>query len=289
MEQFIALIRQWIDKAIYVWGGQGEPTSEADIRRRETSTANADRAIALYRKRQAQGIDPVIKFDCSGLVIWALQTMGLISYDTTADGIYDKCAKITKSNLRIGDFTFRVRSDGNAHHIGIVTKSVNGVLYVTEARGRDYGVIENPIDQLPGYWETFGKNPFIKEEEMLSKGSKGEAVKAWQESLLNAGYALPKYGADADFGGETEAATNLFKAAQGLPQDGVVNDITWGKMALLAKPSKELEDKVTFLTNEVFASQQRVVALQSAVQTVEQERDNYRNELVTLSGIIKKY
>jgi N-acetylmuramoyl-L-alanine amidase len=51
----------------------------------------------------------------------------------------------------------------------------------------------------------------------------------------------------------------------------------------------ELKSKVTFLTNEVFASQQRVVALQSAVQTAEQERDNYRNELVTLAGIIKKY
>lgn len=51
----------------------------------------------------------------------------------------------------------------------------------------------------------------------------------------------------------------------------------------------ELAEKNKFLVAEVFASQQRVVELQNVVQTTEQERDNYRNDLAILAGIIKKY
>lgn len=39
------------------------------------------------------------------------------------------------------------------------------------------------------------------------RGQKGAAVKAWQERLLALGFKLPRYGADGDYGGETQSAT----------------------------------------------------------------------------------
>ena len=43
---------------------------------------------------------------------------------------------------------------------------------------------------------------------------------ALQELLLSLGYALPRYGADGNFGAETEAALRAFQADAGLEADG---------------------------------------------------------------------
>ncbi len=63
--------------SIYVWGGQGqnhEVISESWIRSMETSEDNADRAIALWKKRVAEGKGEVLRaFDCSGLIMYYLQ------------------------------------------------------------------------------------------------------------------------------------------------------------------------------------------------------------------------
>jgi peptidoglycan hydrolase-like protein with peptidoglycan-binding domain len=52
----------------------------------------------------------------------------------------------------------------------------------------------------------------------------------WQKALLKAGYLLPKYGADSDFGSETEAATKAFQAKQLIPVTGIVNTLTFAYM-----------------------------------------------------------
>lgn len=92
-------------------------------------------------------------------------------------------------------------------------------------------------DQALGGWDYWLKCSGIDYtdqeviDDMLQKGSKGEAVKAWQERLIEQDpAALPKYKADQDFGGETLEWTNKFKAAFGLPQDGIVDDLTWNAM-----------------------------------------------------------
>ena len=245
LAEFIRLITQHIDRAIYVWGGQGQiVTSETQIRRMEQTVGDADRAIALWNKRKTAGIDPVYMFDCSGLIIWALQTLKLIDYDTTADGL----KRLSKPTMtpRVGDFSFKINTDGRAYHVGIVTREG----YVTEAKGRDYGVVE----RLAGAsWSAFGTNPFIDtnmEVSGLKKGDTGEAVQKWQESLLAAGYVMTGtdgtvYGADGNFGGATERATIAFQLASGLPGSGVVGDLTWAAMvkAISAKLATALADE----------------------------------------------
>ena len=55
---------------------------------------------------------------------------------------------------------------------------------------------------------------------LLMDGSEGSDVRALQEMLLSLGYELPRYGADGDFGAETEAALRAFQADAGLVADG---------------------------------------------------------------------
>ena len=60
----------------------------------------------------------------------------------------------------------------------------------------------------------------------LKKGAKGTDVKALQEFLMQLGYALPRYGADGEFGTETEAALKKLQAKAGIKQDGVYGSDT---------------------------------------------------------------
>ena len=55
---------------------------------------------------------------------------------------------------------------------------------------------------------------------LLMDGSEGSDVRALQEMLLSLGYELPRYGADGDFGAETEATLRAFQADAGLEADG---------------------------------------------------------------------
>lgn len=62
----------------------------------------------------------------------------------------------------------------------------------------------------------------------LRRGSKGTAVTLVQEALMNLGYALPTFGADGDYGKETEAAVRAFQQDTGAAVDGVVGTETIG-------------------------------------------------------------
>jgi peptidoglycan hydrolase-like protein with peptidoglycan-binding domain len=49
-----------------------------------------------------------------------------------------------------------------------------------------------------------------------------------QNSLIAAGYSLPVYGPDGDFGGETETAVIQFQTNEGIvPPNGIVESATW--------------------------------------------------------------
>lgn len=62
---------------------------------------------------------------------------------------------------------------------------------------------------------------------ILRKGSKGEAVEALQILLDGWGYELPEFGADGDFGAETDKALRLFQKDNCLTVDGIAGSETW--------------------------------------------------------------
>eukprot|EP00939_MAST-03C_sp_MAST-3C-sp1_P002340 g2340.t1 len=61
------------------------------------------------------------------------------------------------------------------------------------------------------------------------KGTKDQATQL-QNKLLNLGCALPRYGADGDYGGETRDAVKVFQTKNNLDIDGKVGPQTWGTL-----------------------------------------------------------
>lgn len=65
---------------------------------------------------------------------------------------------------------------------------------------------------------------------LIVKGMKSEAVKAMQQLLLAKGYELPKYGADGEYGDETENALLLFQEDMNLKPDAECGRDTWSAL-----------------------------------------------------------
>jgi len=57
---------------------------------------------------------------------------------------------------------------------------------------------------------------------VLTIGSRGDSVIQWQELLIKAGYELPRFGVDGDYGSETAGATKQFQQDMGITVDGIV-------------------------------------------------------------------
>ena len=64
----------------------------------------------------------------------------------------------------------------------------------------------------------------------LSKGCKGEDVRALQILLIGRGYTCGSYGADGDFGRATDAAVRNYQRDHGLVVDGIVGPATMGSL-----------------------------------------------------------
>ena len=152
--RFLNLLNEQVGRGVYVWGGNGELLTEMDdpidwIRRHEPEAADANRAIALYRSRKAAGIKEIRAFDCSGLVCWALKTVGVQKTDVSSRGLYALCMPIPEEDQKPGDLVF--------HHDGkrIVPVGVCDGTAQIECRGRDVGVVRNA--RKAGYWNRFGR------------------------------------------------------------------------------------------------------------------------------------
>jgi cell wall-associated NlpC family hydrolase len=160
--QFVAWLKKQVGQ-VYVWGGQGHNLTEMSdpeswIRQRDTSSANAERSIAFYKKRVAAGMKPSLAYDCSGLVVKWLMDNQLLTKDTKAAGLYKLCQKITREELKAGDLLFRKNIVGTVYHVGVYI----GDDIEIEAKGRDDGVVRRHINAQAGYWNGYGRLPGLK-------------------------------------------------------------------------------------------------------------------------------
>ena len=64
----------------------------------------------------------------------------------------------------------------------------------------------------------------------MSKGCKGEDVRALQILLIGRGYTCGNYGADGDFGNATDTAVRNYQKANGLGVDGIAGPATMGSL-----------------------------------------------------------
>lgn len=86
--------------------------------------------------------------------------------------------------------------------------------------------------------------------EVLRNGSRGEAVRALQQALINLKYDLGRWGADGKFGAQTEQAVKQFQSANGLPATGVWTEteqavLDYGKQPV--EPPPQTIDRVEML------------------------------------------
>jgi len=148
--------------------------------------------------------------------------------DKSANGMIDLC-KVKGAISTIPDIPgVVVWTNG---HIGVYI----GGGYTIEMRGFDYDCVKRKVKDGP--WKKWGKLPFLNYDDTpepvpepsklgdrdLKRGCEGDDVKELQADLMKLGYSLPKYGADGDYGSETEKAVKQFQLAYGLPDDGVMN------------------------------------------------------------------
>lgn len=167
LQEFLDYLEEQVkNHSIYVWGAQGQcaPTiTEKWIKSRETSDRNAKRAIDFWESQVKAGYgDKLRAFDCSGLGMYWLQNLkGLSKSDMSSASMYAKCEKITRAQLRKGDWVFR-HNGVKIHHIGYV---VDDSLNIIEARGRDYGVVKRALDASgSSYWNRYGRPPYFKDQ-----------------------------------------------------------------------------------------------------------------------------
>ena len=75
-------------------------------------------------------------------------------------------------------------------------------------------------------------------ERNLGRGDEGEDVRLLQQYLLQLNYSVGEYGADGDFGRDTEDAVKAFQSDYRLPDDGIYGKDTHAAlMAELERPA----------------------------------------------------
>lgn len=131
---------------------------------------------------------------------------------------------------------------GSSDHVGIVEAVSGGKITVIE--GNYSNSVKRRTLQVNGkYIRGYGVpkyDPEVRtntnEEECsvnvkkLSRGSKGNAVKAMQLLLIGYGYGCGSDGADGIFGTNTLAAVKKYQKAKGLTVDGIAGTQTWGSL-----------------------------------------------------------
>lgn len=151
---------------------------------------------------------------------------------------YYKQAGQATSEPEVGNQIF-FRYAVETGHTGIVYKVTSSYVYTVEGNVNGGEVQAKKYAKNNRYIEGYGRpkwsmitkaEPAPAPRPVLRFGSKGTAVKQLQENLLGLGYKLPIYGADSDFGSETERAVKAFQRDHSLEVDGIVGPMTYAAL-----------------------------------------------------------
>lgn len=244
------------NRAVYVWGGNGEQITPEMIERLYRSYHSAKYTRAYYNGKLAEGRGR-IGADCSGAFF------PVSGYDTTAHGYYTRCKEkgMIGSLPRSTPCMVFIKQGGRMVHIGWY----DGTGKVYEMRSSAMNVRH---DALGTRWTHWGKPDFVeypvKDERgepavkslqaalnaayksglavdgILGKKTtaaikahllryrKGSPLKAgafvkWaQERLIQKGYSCGGSGADGEYGKNTAAAVRKMQADAKIDADGIV-------------------------------------------------------------------
>ena len=202
-------------------------------------------------------------YDCSSLIITVWEQVGVpvrtggATYTGNMREVFLRCgfADVT-SEVSLGDGRGLVAGDvllNHRNHTAMMVDKYN----LVQARINELGTVTGgqtgdqtggeiavrsyynfPWDCVLRYRENDGEAGEKAAEEnvqlrwlpLLRRGSRGDAVRAAQYLLLCRGMTLPKYGADGDYGQETEDAVKEFQRLKGLESDGECGALTWAAL-----------------------------------------------------------
>ena len=174
-------------------------------------------------------------FDCQGLAdCYVTERAGVGKVNVRArDNYADWCGvkgagAIPAEKRQRGAAVF-IHNGSYVSHVGYLVSPVDadrpaGDWLVVEARGVMYGVVTTRLSArgwnrwgLMDKYFDYAAAPDVPAPlpgmRLLKRGCTGEDVRRLQTSLLELGYDLPKYGADGQYGQETEAAVRQLQTA----------------------------------------------------------------------------
>ena len=186
---------------------------------------------------------------CACFISWLAEKLGItdiIPVDMSCNRQISKFKALgvwhTDRNFESGDIIYYDWDiSGDADHVGIVEKVSGNTLTVIEGNNGNF-----PNDRVrrreisSGSSLIFGyarpKYPVKSSANgsdvdislpTIRKGDSGNAVKILQLALVAYEYNIGKYGADGDFGSDTESAVKQFQKRSGIAVDGIVGENTW--------------------------------------------------------------
>lgn len=171
------------------------------------------------------------------------------------------------STPQVGDQIF-FGDKGDEYHTGIVYKVDSSRVYTIEGNtSGDAGVVDNgggvfkksyyrSYYQIAGYGRpkydgaSTNEDVAVETRNYLVGGDIGADVKTMQEGLIKLGYSCGSYGADGDFGADTDAALRKFQKDNGLVVDGKYGALSKAKMELLLKKATSVPATTPNITTQ---------------------------------------
>lgn len=213
-----------------------------------TQYSGAQRTQALkWRKKCAR------VWDCNGMAEGIYEIYSGVCINARARNNYAswcsvKGKGVIPANRRVpGAAVFWGSSASGIHHVAYLWKPVvagkpEGDWYLIEARGVMYGVVKSKLlSRKPNFWGymdkyfDYSENVTVEEvagiaetetlgSRVLKNGSEGNDVREMQSGLIRLGYDLGRWGADGDFGDQTEIAVKQFQSDHGLTVNGTFDE-----------------------------------------------------------------
>lgn len=255
-----AVIADYENHSVYIGTGNGELVEKLTIEKihkMEETYARRDskgkplwnsdtrRDLAFIGKCYEQGFDmsKASAEDCSGLAVHGLRETGVIkpTADYNCRTFQQACKEVPLKDVQPADFVFDKKQQGDkstASHMGVVTSIENGIAYVIESRGRDYGVVKRKLSD--GNWAIGGRLDWFSDEiPVLTRELRyiendlmyGKDVEQCQERLVLKGYNPGP--CDGYYGRKTEDAVINFQTVHeelNIKRLGVVGQKTWAKL-----------------------------------------------------------
>ena len=254
------LAREWAIRRVgcpYLMGGTGQPCTPAYRSARAAQyPASAEKIFAAcqrthgsrtasckgcryYDEKAGRGMPA---YDCAQLTRRCMESVG-ISLVSGSDSQYRKTAwrrQGAAEAIPEKEVCLVYRYDAGTKkygHTGIYL----GDGTVVHAKGHAYGVVREPLRQTA--FTHFGVPPGLDEPlRTLRPGDRGMDVEALQRLLMDAGFSLPRWGADGSFGEETAQALRAFQKSRGLAATGKCDVTVWQALeAQSPAPAEEAE------------------------------------------------